>query len=85
MIWSLGVKPSDIDIVYWSHSLDDMRHIVGLKAQFELVKVHQEYENLALIVSKAFGGKAEPPKSKAVETWEELTSKFAALGGLVGR
>lgn len=38
MIFTLGVKPSALPVVYWSHTFEDLITLTDLKVQFEMVK-----------------------------------------------
>ena len=51
------VSPSDLEDLYCEKTWFDLRHKVQLRFQFEQTKVIQDYQNLALIISAAFGGK----------------------------
>jgi hypothetical protein len=53
-----------------------------LKVGFEQSKFLQEYENLALVVSAALGGKSKGGSSgKPAETAEEAVAQFASVFG----
>jgi len=58
-----------------------------LRQQYEVAKVQQEFETLAIIVNSALGGKGDsssspsPPSEGAVETWDELSAAFSGMFG----
>lgn len=88
-MWALGVRPSALDEVYWSHTFDDLKTLVSLKAQAETAHHHQTYETFRLVVDEALGGgsggssSSAPSESDAVQTFDELARAFAGLGGTV--
>lgn len=51
----------------------DLRHKVQLRVQYEQVKVLQDFQNFALVVAAALGGKSEGGVSS--EEMEELAKK----------
>jgi hypothetical protein len=59
-----------------------LKALVSVKLQFEMVKVNQQYETLALIISAALGGK-EPEKAPEVKSYDELAAMISAMGGTV--
>lgn len=83
IVLTLGVRPSALNKVYWSHSYSDLKTLVSLRQQFEYAKVSQAYETLALVVSKALGTK-ETKSSKPVESMDELMAAIANVGGKIG-
>jgi hypothetical protein len=61
--------------------------MTGLKIQTEQVRVYQEYESLALVVSQALGGKTSrsvPDDVVEPQTYDELAKLAAMMGGKVG-
>lgn len=67
MIFALGVKPSALPIVYWSHTLEDLITLTDLRVQFEMVKAMSFTESTLFTAGQIFG-------SKPAGEVEELTS-----------
>lgn len=67
MIFTLGVKPSALPVVYWSHTLEDLITLTDLRVQFEMVKSMSVTESMLFTAGQVFGAK---PSGEA----EELTS-----------
>lgn len=57
--FAFDVVPSEVDDLYEEVSWCDLTHKVQLRFQVEQTKVLQEYQNLALILSAAFGGETK--------------------------
>lgn len=56
MCFAFDVSPSDLPTLYEEKAWCDLQHKVQLRLQFEQSKVLQEFQNLGLILSAAFGG-----------------------------
>lgn len=57
MIFTLGVKPSALPVVYWSHTFEDLITLTDLKVQFEMVKAMSFTESLLYTAGQIFGAK----------------------------
>lgn len=57
MILTLGVKPSALPVVYWSHTFEDLITLTDLKVQFEMVKTMSFTESLLYTAGQVFGAK----------------------------
>lgn len=75
------MKPSDLREVYWSHSLEDLRTLVGLRIQYEIAQANQGYENLVLVAQQVFG-KAESGDEdvEVIEDFGQLARAFEQMG-----
>lgn len=54
IVFTLGIKPSDIDEAQWQYSLRDFRKIISLKMQYELAKTSSVTESLFILAAKLF-------------------------------
>jgi hypothetical protein len=84
----LGVKPSALDEVFWTHSYRDLETLVAIKTEYEVAVRFQEYESLRLAIAEALGGTTSSSsvnEEEAVTTREQLMAAFSAVGGMVGQ
>lgn len=56
--WAFDKCPSELDDLFWQYSFADLKKKIGLKAQYEIAKLNQGYENLTLVVGAIFGGES---------------------------
>lgn len=83
----MGVRPSALEKVFWSHSIEDLKALVSIKSQESMANHFQMYESFRLVVDEALGGGAgrdDAGEGKAVQSFEELARAFADIGGTVG-
>lgn len=74
----MGVKPSDLNQVFWSHTREDIRTVLRLKVAAEQTRITQDFQTLSTVLSYALGGKkskGKPPSSLA-EAEAQLMSLF---------
>lgn len=83
----MSVRPSALAEVFWSHSLNDLTTLVSIKSQEHMASHFQMYESFRLVVDEALGGSSdpEPDANDAIQSMDELTRAFAALGGAFGQ
>lgn len=62
MIFTLGVKPSALPAVYWSHTLEDLITLTDLKVQSEMVRAMSFTESLLYTAGQIFGAKQSGPE-----------------------
>jgi hypothetical protein len=82
----LGVKPSSLNEIYWSHSHDDLVTLVGIRTQYEMAVAYQNYESFRLVANEALGGgkRQSHSEGEGIQTMDELVRKFQMVGGRVG-
>jgi hypothetical protein len=76
-VLTLGVRPSALPEVYWSHTLNDLKVMVKLRMEYDLANANQGFENLILTASKIFGGSSKtsttrtftPQSADEAEAW----------------
>jgi hypothetical protein len=78
------LPPSQLRLLYWSVSFNDLKVKLKLRTGFEQVRFSQEYQILAEIISAAFGGKGEgrtDPDTNVMQpkNFAEATSMFAKV------
>lgn len=73
MIFTLGIKPSALPVVYWSHTLEDLITLTDLKVQFEMVKAMSFTESLLYTAGQIFGAK----QSTSEETLSSVDDMLA--------
>ena len=54
IVFTLGVRPSALIDVYWTHSLRDLQTITRLRMEYEMVKASSFTESLAEIAKALF-------------------------------
>lgn len=79
IVLTLGVRPSALDTVYWSHTLHDLRVLTKLKMEHELVKANSFTESLVLVASQVFGGGNESSPRGPVTHVETAHDALAAV------
>lgn len=80
--------PSRVNIIYWSHSLADIKYQLKIKFGERHAQLSQTFEALCQTVSLAFGGKSNKgrprvPKSEAYipQTADEAMAAFNRMFG----
>jgi len=71
------IPPSRLDIFFWSHSHRDIQVVLKVNVGFECAVLEQGLENLAKVVSMAFGG--EPEKTQEPQNYNEAVSMFNSV------
>lgn len=74
--------PSQLDALYWSNSLRDLKSRVDLRSQFEVAKVNQTFESLVQVVSMALGGDDTSAEEEAVGSYDELERAVRMMTGI---
>lgn len=72
--------------VYWSNTFTDIKCLIRLAFEYEQVKALQDFESMAIIISKALGGSKDnkPGSSTNVmkpQTVEELEAALRIVTG----
>lgn len=77
----LFVLKEPIRLVGWKFTYSEIKTLLKTYLGFEVIKVWQDYENLAKIVSQAFGSsdKTKTQKDKGANTAEEWLAKFGEV------
>lgn len=59
-MWAFEVTPADLPVVYWSHTLDEIRQYARLRLSWFQAQAFQQHEVMRIILQQAFGdGKKE--------------------------
>lgn len=83
LCWVFNTPPSRLDELYWSHTLEDLRKMVELRIQYDLMRFIQEKESFRDVVAEAMGTKTETKSRPPPETYEELAGILSAAGAVV--
>lgn len=54
-MWAFEVTPADLPIVYWSHTLDEIRQYARLRLSWFQAQAFQQHEVMRIILQQAFG------------------------------
>ena len=76
--YAFGCVPSDIDIIYWSNTEDDIRTKIKLVLGIERARATENFQALAYVVSAALGGKKN---SAPIENEAQAVARFAGIFG----
>jgi len=68
-----------MEVIHWSNSRNDIKTILKIRFGFVQIGVIQQYQTLALIISKAFGGKKK--KGKPPRSFDEATAQLSGVFG----
>lgn len=89
--WAFDTLPSRLDELYWTITFEDLRTKLRLKFGYEQHRVIQDFQTLAIIVGKVFGGSKDTKGQggsalpahlegvKPVQNAEEARLRFAAV------
>ena len=75
--WAFGTRVSDIPVILWDNTSEDIESKIKLKLGFEQAKSFQSLQIFSLVASSALGGKK--PKVEEVKDLVEAKAKFDAL------
>lgn len=79
LCWAFGICPSELETLIWRVTENDLRTKLKVAYGFVQAKSTQEFQGMAFVVSKAFGGGA--PKEKPPETAEQAIANFKGVFG----
>lgn len=81
------MAPSGLPEIFWTHSLYDLRTMVDLKIQEEMVRSLDQKTNLQYVIGDALSaifGSKEEPEGKPPESVDALAAFISSVGGQVG-
>jgi hypothetical protein len=80
--WAFEVSPVELDVVYWSHTLSEIKQYVNLKLGWWQTRASQEYQIMSIILSQAFGpASSSAEKSESPANLAEATQMLSGVFG----
>lgn len=66
-MWAFEVTPADLPIVYWSHTLDEIRQYARLRLSWFQAQAFQQHEVMRIILQQAFGSSKDKADENVTE------------------
>lgn len=80
-MWAFEVTPADLPVVYWSHTLDEIRQYARLRLSWFQAQAFQQHEVMRIILQQAFGDgkKDENVKEHTPSSKEEAQNMLSNM------
>lgn len=78
-MWVFEVRPIDLPLIYWSHSLEEIQTYSRLRLSWFQAQAFQQHQVMRIILEQAFGSSKDSEPKGEPKTKDEAKLMLAGL------